>query len=130
MASQDRLSAALIRAITVAPAPQPVTPLLSVDNLSVSYGRQDVMHDVGFELGRGKSLALIGESGSGKSTIARAILRLLPSGATASGAVRFGGDNLLALPERRFRALRGRQIGFVPQDPGARSAHRRWKRQS
>jgi peptide/nickel transport system ATP-binding protein len=118
MASQDRLSAALIHAITVAPAPQPVTPLLSVDNLSVSYGRQDVVHDVGFELGRGKSLALIGESGSGKSTIARAILRLLPSGATASGAVRFGGDNLLALPERRFRPLRGRQIGFVPQDPG------------
>ncbi len=118
MASQDRLSSALIRAITVAPAPQPFTPLLRVDNLSVSYGRQDVVHDVGFELGRGKSLALIGESGSGKSTIARAVLRLLPGGARASGAVQFGGENVLALPERRFRHLRGRQIGFVPQDPG------------
>lgn len=118
MASQDRLSAALIRAITVAPAPQPVSPLLRVENLSVSYGKQDVVHDVGFELARGKSLALIGESGSGKSTIARAVLRLLPKGAAASGAVRFDGQNLLALPERRFRPLRGRQIGFVPQDPG------------
>ncbi len=118
MASQDRLSAALIRAITVAPAPQPATPLLRVDGLSVSYGRQDVVHDVGFELGRGKSIALIGESGSGKSTIARAVLRLLPNGAAASGTVQFEGQNLLALPERRFRPLRGRQIGFVPQDPG------------
>ncbi len=118
MASQDRLSAALIRAITVAPAPQPATPLLRVDGLSVSYGRQDVVHDVGFELGRGKSIALIGESGSGKSTIARAVLRLLPNGSAASGTVQFEGQNLLALPERRFRPLRGRQIGFVPQDPG------------
>lgn len=118
MASQDRLSAALIRAITVAPAPQPATPLLRVDGLSVSYGRQDVVHDVGFELGRGKSIALIGESGSGKSTIARAVLRLLPNGAAASGTVQFEGQNLLALPERRFRPMRGRQIGFVPQDPG------------
>ncbi|TNM61883.1 dipeptide ABC transporter ATP-binding protein [Aliirhizobium smilacinae] len=118
MASQDRLTDTLIRAITIAPAPQPAAPLLRVDNLSVSYGRQDVVHDVGFELGRGKSLALIGESGSGKSTIARAVLRLLPNGARASGAVQFNEQNLLALPERRFRPLRGRQIGFVPQDPG------------
>lgn len=118
MASQDRLTDTLIRAITIAPAPQPAAPLLRVDNLSVSYGRQDVVHDVGFELGRGKSLALIGESGSGKSTIARAVLRLLPNGARASGAVQFDEQNLLALPERRFRPLRGRQIGFVPQDPG------------
>jgi peptide/nickel transport system ATP-binding protein len=84
----------------------------------VSYGRQDVVHDVGFELERGKSLALIGESGSGKSTIARAILRLLPNGAQAKGRVEFAGDDVLSLPERRFRPLRGRTFGFVPQDPG------------
>lgn len=117
MASQNRLTATLIEAI--APVPQPaVAPLLKVEDLSVSYGRQDVVRGVGFELGRGKSLALIGESGSGKSTIARAILRLLPGGANARGHVGFENQDLLALPERRFRPLRGRAIGFVPQDPG------------
>ncbi|SFA84011.1 peptide/nickel transport system ATP-binding protein [Rhizobium sp. NFR07] len=111
MASQDRLTPTLLHPTTTA-------PLLKVRNLSVSYDRQEVVHDVGFELGRGKSLALIGESGSGKSTIARALLRLLPGGAAASGHVEFGGQDVLALPERRFRPLRGRAIGFVPQDPG------------
>lgn len=118
MASQDRLTATLIHAVTMAPAPQPASPLLRVDNLSVSYGRQEVVHNVGFDLGRGKSLALIGESGSGKSTIARAVLRLLPNGAEAAGQVRLDGQELLSLPEHRFRPLRGKAIGFVPQDPG------------
>jgi peptide/nickel transport system ATP-binding protein len=111
MASQDRLTPTLFHPATAA-------PLLKVRNLSVSYDRQEVVHDVGFELGRGKSLALIGESGSGKSTIARALLRLLPGGAAASGQVEFEGQEILALPEPRFRPLRGRTIGFVPQDPG------------
>ncbi|AYD04353.1 ABC transporter ATP-binding protein [Neorhizobium sp. NCHU2750] len=118
MASQDRLTTALIHAITVPPAQQTAPALLSVENLSVSYGKRAVVHNVGFELERGKSLALIGESGSGKSTIARAVLRLLPNGASATGTVRLDKQDLLALPERRFRPLRGRQIGFVPQDPG------------
>lgn len=118
MASQNRLTDTLIRAITVPSALQAATPLLRVDGLSVSYGKQEVVHDVGFELERGKSLALIGESGSGKSTIARAVLRLLPSGARATGHLTFKEEDLLALPERRFRPLRGRAIGFVPQDPG------------
>ncbi len=118
MASQNRLTNTLIHAITVPPAPQPAKPLLQVDGLSVAYGKQEVVRGVGFELGRGKSLALIGESGSGKSTIARAVLRLLPSGARAAGQLTFEGQDLLALPERRFRPLRGRAIGFVPQDPG------------
>ncbi|APO79665.1 dipeptide ABC transporter ATP-binding protein (plasmid) [Rhizobium etli 8C-3] len=118
MASQNRLTAPLLRRQTPAPAPQPAAPLLLVEGLSVAYGKQEVVQDVGFELGHGKSLAIIGESGSGKSTIARALLRLLPGGARAGGHVRFDGQELLALPERRFRPLRGRAIGFVPQDPG------------
>jgi peptide/nickel transport system ATP-binding protein len=118
MAPQDRLTAPLLRIETAAPSPQHAAPLLRIEDLSVSYGRQDVVNGVGFELGRGKSLALIGESGSGKSTIARAVLRLLPGGAQASGHVLFDGHELLTLPERRFRPLRGRAIGFVPQDPG------------
>jgi peptide/nickel transport system ATP-binding protein len=74
--------------------------------------------NVGFELGRGRSLALIGESGSGKSTIARAVLRLLPSGGHATGRIAFDGQEILRMPERGFRPLRGRAIGFIPQDPG------------
>ncbi|GJD65966.1 dipeptide ABC transporter ATP-binding protein [Methylobacterium frigidaeris] len=93
-------------------------PLLRVEDLSVSYGRQPVVSDVGFEIGRAGSLALIGESGSGKSTIARAVLRLLPRTGRATGRVAFEGREVLGLPERRFRPLRGRAIGFVPQDPG------------
>lgn len=99
------------------PAPQ-ASPLLRVDNLSVSYGRTPVVHDVSFAIGRGSSLALIGESGSGKSTIARAVLRLLPADTgRATGTIAFDGTDVLALPESRFRPLRGRAIGFVPQDP-------------
>lgn len=118
MVTQDRLSTTLFRAGTAGPKPQPPASLLRVDGLSVSYGPNEVVRNVGFELGRGKSLALIGESGSGKSTIARALLRLLPGRGHAAGRVEFDGQELLALPERRFRPLRGRAIGFVPQDPG------------
>ncbi|MFD9737639.1 dipeptide ABC transporter ATP-binding protein [Umezawaea sp. NPDC059074] len=98
-------------------APQDrLTPLLRVEGLSVAYGDTRVVTDVSFALGRGESLALIGESGSGKSTIARAVLRL--GTGRASGSVEFDGHDVLALPERRFRPLRGRRIGYVPQDPG------------
>lgn len=94
-------------------------PLLAVEGLHVAYGHVEVVTDVGFTLGRGESLALIGESGSGKSTIARALLRLLPRDlGRTSGSAHFGEEEILAAPERRFRRLRGRNIGFVPQDPG------------
>jgi len=118
MAPQHELTAALARTESTTPAPRRSTQLLRVDGLSVGYGPHQVVTDVGFELGRGDSLALIGESGSGKSTIARALLRLLPSGGRASGRVAFCGQELLGLSERRFRPLRGRAIGFIPQDPG------------
>ena len=97
-------------------------PLLRVQDLSVAYGPASVVRNVSFQLERGKSLALIGESGSGKSTIARAILRLLPNAGPApartQGRVELQGQEILGLSERQFRPLRGRQIGFVPQDPG------------
>ena len=119
MAPQDGLTATLTRADdTPWLAPWRPRPLLRVDGLSVSYGRDKVVTDVGFELGRGESLAIIGESGSGKSTIARSVLRLLPRDGRATGRVEFDGQEVLGLSERRFRPLRGRVIGFVPQDPG------------
>ncbi len=94
--------------------------LLSVEGLSVAYGPTGVVRNVGFSLARGESLALIGESGSGKSTIAKAILRLLPDGdAHVAGSVKLAGRELLTVPEKQFRPFRGRSLGFIPQDPGS-----------
>jgi len=94
--------------------------LLSVTGLTVAYGDQTVVQGVDFALRRGQSLALIGESGSGKSTIARTVLRLLPPQARLlGGQVQFNGRDVLTLGERQFRPLRGREFGFVPQDPGS-----------
>ncbi|MGO4146383.1 dipeptide ABC transporter ATP-binding protein [Paenarthrobacter sp. YAF11_1] len=94
--------------------------LLTVEGLSIAYGPTAVVHDVSFSVAKGESLALIGESGSGKSTIAKAVLRLLPHGeATATGRVALNGRDVLALPEKQFRPLRGRELGFIPQDPAS-----------
>ncbi len=94
--------------------------LLTVQGLSIAYGPTAVVHDVAFSVAKGESLALIGESGSGKSTIAKAILRLLPhSEATATGRVALNGRDVLTLPEKQFRPLRGRELGFIPQDPAS-----------
>jgi len=117
MASQIALKPVFQKTDFTAPTLVPATSLLKVEELSVSYGRQEVVHHVGFEILQGESLALIGESGSGKSTIAKAVLRLLPNGASASGRVLFERQDILGLSERRFRPFRGRDIGFVPQDP-------------
>jgi peptide/nickel transport system ATP-binding protein len=98
--------------------PAQPTTLLSVDGLTVGYGDQIVVRDVSFELARGQSLALIGESGSGKTTIARTVLRLLPPQArVAAGRIQFNRQDVSAMSERQFRPLRGRELGFVPQDP-------------
>ncbi len=121
MASEDQLTvggpaAAPKAAESTGPA---AATLLRVEGLTVAYGRQTVVHGVDFTLARGQSLALIGESGSGKSTIARTVLRLLaPQARVLAGQVQFGGQDVLTLSERQFRPLRGRGLGFVPQDPG------------
>ncbi|WP_152351601.1 dipeptide ABC transporter ATP-binding protein [Brachybacterium subflavum] len=99
-------------------------PLLTVEHLPVAYGERaaarEVVRDVSFSVPAGSTLALIGESGSGKSTIARAVLRLLERrGARVEGSVRLRGREISRLPERALRPLRGRVLGFVPQDPGS-----------
>ncbi|MQB46259.1 ABC transporter ATP-binding protein [Rhizobium sp. ICMP 5592] len=97
--------------------PSEQSNLLTVENLCVAYMRDVVVNQASFTLKKGRTLALIGESGSGKSTIARAVLGLLPETARASGKIGFRGNNLLHLNEHAWRPLRGRAIGFVPQDP-------------
>jgi oligopeptide/dipeptide ABC transporter ATP-binding protein len=97
-------------------------PLLSVHDLSVSMGQGgaavQVVAGLSLTVAPGEAVGLVGESGSGKTTTLRAILRLLPpAGRVVSGAVLFGGEDLLNAPPGRLRAIRGGQIGVVWQDP-------------
>ncbi|MDX2377793.1 ABC transporter ATP-binding protein [Microbacterium sp. LRZ72] len=96
--------------------------LLSVRDLRIDYGTRrrgtPAVRGVGFDVAGGEILAVVGESGSGKSTLARALVRLLPDEAhVRAGSVEFDGLDMLSLPTRRMRSVRGDRIGFVPQDP-------------
>ncbi len=93
--------------------------LLEVENLDVSIGSVQPLSQISFGVDRGQILGLVGESGSGKSLTALAIMGLLPliGGRITKGAVRFDGTNLVGLPEHGLRALRGRRIAFITQNP-------------
>jgi oligopeptide/dipeptide ABC transporter ATP-binding protein len=99
-------------------------PLLDVSGLKTEYsGRSGntgvrVADDVSLSVKRGETLGVIGESGSGKTALALAIMRLLPrAGRTVGGRVLFDGIDLLARPESDMRNIRGRRIGMIFQDP-------------
>ena len=95
-----------------------MTPLVRVAGLTVAYDEDTALSSVSLEIPRGQVTAIIGESGSGKSTLAHAVVRLLPpNGHIVSGTVEFGGEDVLLRGDKDFRGLRGRHIGFVPQDP-------------
>lgn len=91
--------------------------VLEVSDLSVRIAGREVVQSVGFTLARGERFGIIGESGSGKSMLALALLGLLPEGGEASGSVRLDGVSLLGLPERALARIRGRELGIVFQDP-------------
>jgi peptide/nickel transport system ATP-binding protein len=82
-------------------------------------GLARVLDHIDLRLDRGRVLGVVGESGCGKSTLIRAILGILPAGARIeAGAIRFEGNDLLAMDEAALnRDIRGRRIGFIPQDP-------------
>lgn len=91
--------------------------LLRVD-LEAGYAGKPVLREVRFEIHRGEVLGLVGSSGAGKSTLASSLLGLLPwRGGRLSGEVVLEGENLLALPPRRLRALLGRSVALIPQSP-------------
>lgn len=90
---------------------------LQVQDLVVEIDGRRVVDGVSFDVPDGARVGLIGESGSGKSLTALAILGLLPDGATASGSVRWNGRELIGLPDRELATLRGDEIGIVFQEP-------------
>ena len=91
-------------------------PLLNVQNLSVSFADRTVVHNISFTIGRGEKLALVGESGSGKTVLALSLLRLAAN-AQISGQAMFDGRELLLLPERELRTIRGQDIAMIFQEP-------------
>jgi len=94
-------------------------PVLDVAGLGVRSGPVDLVRDVSFSLGRGERVGLIGESGSGKSLTALALLGLLPEGLRASGSARVADVpyDLVGASERRLAPVRGRRLSMVFQEP-------------
>jgi peptide/nickel transport system ATP-binding protein len=97
---------------------------LDISGLTVTYrdpGRGSVprtlVHEVSLDLRPGRIFGVAGESGSGKTMTGLAVLGLLPSGASASGAIRFGGRDLLTAGRRELERVRGRDIAMIFQDP-------------
>jgi peptide/nickel transport system ATP-binding protein len=95
-------------------------PVLAVERLSVAIGSARAVDAVTFELGAREILALVGESGCGKSMTALAIMRLCPPAArTVSGRVLLDGRDLLALSETEMRHVRGSRVSIVFQEPAS-----------
>jgi peptide/nickel transport system ATP-binding protein len=96
-------------------------PLLAVEDLRVRFATEDgpvhAVNGVSFELRAGEILAIVGESGCGKSVTAMAIPGLLPPTATVTGSIRLGGTDLLTLTPKELRAVRGKDVSFVFQEP-------------
>ncbi len=98
-----------------------MTALLDVKSLKVRFTGEGLpvraVDGVDFRIDAGETLALLGESGSGKSVSALSITRLLPKSAEITGSVLFNGTDLLALPEGKIRAYRGNRIAMIFQEP-------------
>ena len=105
----------------VVPATSPAVTLLAVENLQVQFatprGMVRAVQGVSWQVSAGETLALVGESGCGKSVSALAVMRLLAPAAQVSGRILFDDRDLLALPDAEMRKIRGRDIAMVFQDP-------------
>ena len=96
--------------------------ILQIKNLNLSFqsnGREyQALHNINLELNKGEMLAIVGESGCGKTVTAMSVLRLLASNAKiTSGEIIYNERNLLALSEKEMQKIRGKEIALIPQDP-------------
>ncbi len=95
--------------------------LIEIRDLAVEFvtgdSRQRVVENISFDIRRGETLALVGESGSGKSVTAHSILRLLPYPIAShpSGTIRYAGEDLLKVEEKKLRTIRGNRIAMIFQ---------------
>ncbi|WP_166259891.1 ABC transporter ATP-binding protein [Marinobacter salicampi] len=97
-----------------------MTDLLTLHNLSIAFGQNPpVVRNVSLSLAEGETLALVGESGSGKSVTAMSVLRLLNEQLASypTGSIHYRGEDLLKVPVKRLRQIRGRHIGMIFQEP-------------
>ncbi|WAH35578.1 ABC transporter ATP-binding protein [Alicyclobacillus dauci] len=96
-------------------------PLLTIKDLRVHFqserGPVNALNGIDVSIEPGKSIALVGESGSGKSTAVTALMRLLPKTAVITGEVHFKGRDLVGLPHKQVRKIRGREISMIFQNP-------------
>ncbi len=101
------------------PSPPPVLDVVDlVTSFHTEAGRVDAVRGISFSVQAGEVLAIVGESGSGKSVTAMSLLRMVRRpGRVESGAVILDGRDLMAMPEAELRKIRGRDIGYVFQDP-------------
>jgi peptide/nickel transport system ATP-binding protein len=113
--------ARMAQVAVVVPAISPVSPLLAVESLQVQFatprGTVRAVQGVSWQVSAGETLALVGESGCGKSVSALAVMRLLAPAAQVSGRILFDDRDLLTLPDTEMRKIRGRDIAMVFQDP-------------
>ena len=94
--------------------------ILTYDSVEISFDGKAVVQDVNFSLAPGEILGLVGESGSGKSTLIKAAMGLLGAGGLVTrGDIRYLGQNILDIPEKEKRKIRGAKIGMIFQDAGA-----------
>jgi len=97
--------------------------LLDIKDLSIVYDTEDglvkALNNATLSIHKGETLGLVGETGAGKTTLARGILRLIPNppGKIVSGEIYYEGKELLGLPEKEMRKLRGSHISMIFQDP-------------
>jgi peptide/nickel transport system ATP-binding protein len=115
MTAPDTKMPTAVRSLSAAATPP--KPLLQVRHLSVAFPGHLAVNDISFDINQGETLALVGESGCGKSATSFALMRLLPRGTAIAGEVNFAGTDLFKASAQNLRDIRGKKIGLILQEP-------------